>query len=525
MSAERTVRVPIDQRDPASVRAVILARESTGPNVDTQISRCLEFVSERGWTLVADAYAFAERDTSGIKKVPRPVLNAVLMLAEQRKIDVIVCSEYERVDRLADRRAVWKATAEKFGCEFRFANLPPTGKLPDTMESRIVGAVRDVMGELEAARLRERTLPGMMRRAEAGLPGSGRSGPAYGYRWRPKRDDEKKYSAYELVPEAAERVRSWYERLDTDESATLRQIARELCNEAVPTPSRKSQWTPGAVAYILKNPIYCGRARLLRYSVTWEKRPDDNGELWDERHVTDRLHDASAWESETLPLAEGVVPQPYLVSVELWERVQQRIIQLRGNGGKLNRHEYPADATLLHGGFVRCQECGSAMSRYWHKSQRGGRKPYYRCAVRSNLFNTCPSPIVPAVKLDNMVLGIVASVLADPETLCDWADANESQIEHATREVALADATLEALRSRVSDLSDDANDIDACSMRSTRRKTLKRSHCTMTSCNTRFRSENRRKPILRRRCQRLIMRISASGCFARCGTGLKSGRA
>ncbi|MGO8948188.1 MAG: hypothetical protein ACLQUY_11090 [Ktedonobacterales bacterium] len=55
-----------------------------------------------------------------------------------------------------------------------------------------------------------------------------------------------------------------------------------------------------------------------------------------------------------------------------------------------------------------------------------------------------------------MVLGMVASVLADPKTLCDWADANESQIEQATHEVALADATLEALRQRVDDLSADA---------------------------------------------------------------------
>ena len=55
-----------------------------------------------------------------------------------------------------------------------------------------------------------------------------------------------------------------------------------------------------------------------------------------------------------------------------------------------------------------------------------------------------------------MVLGMVASVLADPKTLCDWVDANESQMEEASREVALADATLEALRQRVDDLSADA---------------------------------------------------------------------
>jgi hypothetical protein len=454
---ERAVYTPVDQRDPASVRAAILSRESDGPDVATQVKRCLAFINERGWTLVADPYQFAELNMSGVKKRPRPVLAAVLALAEQRKIDVIVCSEYERVDRNSDRRAVWKAIAEKFGCEFRFANLPPTGNLLDTMESRTIGAARAVLGELEAARLRERTLPGLMRRVEAGLPLGGRAGAPYGYRWRAKRPGEKTYSGYELVPETAERVRSWYERLDTDKSASLRQIARELYAAGVPTPSGKSQWTPAAVAYILKNPIYCGHARLLRYTVTWKRHPDEYGELWDERHVTDRLRDPDAWENETLPLAEGVVPQPYLVSEELWQRVQQRIVALRGNGASVARYEYPVDATLLHGGVVRCQHCGAIMARHWRKRPRAERKPVYCCSARAgNPLTTCQSHAIPADRLDRLVLSMIAHVLSDPEMLCNWADANESQMEQATREVALADAKLDVLRQRVNDLTADA---------------------------------------------------------------------
>jgi Resolvase, N terminal domain len=99
------VYTSVDQRDPASVRAVILSRESDGSDVATQVKRCLDFVKERGWALVADPYQFAELNMSGFKKCPRPVLAAVLALAEQHEIDVIVCSEYERVDRNSDRRA------------------------------------------------------------------------------------------------------------------------------------------------------------------------------------------------------------------------------------------------------------------------------------------------------------------------------------------------------------------------------------------------------------------------------------
>lgn len=344
--------VPIDDRPPAEIRAVILARESAGPEVTTQVKRCQDFIAERGWTLVADPLAYAELNTSGIKKRPRPVLTAALALAQAHKIDVIVASEYERLDRDSDRRAVWRATAARFGVEFRFANLPPTGKRADTMESRIVDAVRDVMGELEAQKLRERTLPGMQRRYEAGLPGGGRGGAPYGYKWRPKAQGEKTYSGFEIDPEKYERVQSWFERLDLDEHLTLREITRELTAAGVPTPSGTSNnWKPGTVSYILKNPLYCGRARLLRYRTDWEKQKDEHGELWDTRRITDRLRDAEAWESETLPLAEGVVPQPYMVSVERWERVQKRITELSSWGGKGNRHpDHHEDATLLHGG-------------------------------------------------------------------------------------------------------------------------------------------------------------------------------
>jgi DNA invertase Pin-like site-specific DNA recombinase len=453
---KRTPHIPLDKRDPSTVRAVILARESSGPDVDTQVRRCQDFIAERGWTLVADPFAYAERNVSGVKKRPRPVLTAALTLAQQHMIDVIVASEYERVDRNSDRRAVWKATAERFGVEFRFANLPPTGKLADDMASRIVGAVRDVLGELEAERIRERTWPGRVRRFEAGLPGSGRFGPPYGFTWRPKRDGEKTYSGYEIIPDEFPRVQSWYERLDTDETVTLRQIVCDLNDAAITTPSGTGQWRIGTVSGILRHPVYSGRARLLRYATAWEKRPDEHGELWDERRTTDRLRDADAWETETLPLAAGVVPTPYLVSVERWERVQARIAHLRTNGGRLARETStrPCEATLLHGGLARCAHCGAAMSRVWPSDSP---LAYYRCSRKSNdPGTTCKRHYISARALDRLTLDLIAHVLGDPETLVAWADANESHLTDATQAVALADATVDALRTRLDDLTEDA---------------------------------------------------------------------
>ena len=87
MSAQRTLRVPIDERDAASVRALILARTSDpGGNkedVESQIAQCLKLIADEGWRLIHpdDPAAYVET-ASGMKNVERPVLDEVLRLGQ-----------------------------------------------------------------------------------------------------------------------------------------------------------------------------------------------------------------------------------------------------------------------------------------------------------------------------------------------------------------------------------------------------------------------------------------------------------
>src|SRR5467141_2777057 len=95
-STERTVYVPIDERDPATVRALILARTSnpsgTQEDVESQVDQCHAFIRTMGWHLIHpdNLYAYAETK-SGMRNVRRPVLKKVLWMAQQDKVDVIVC--------------------------------------------------------------------------------------------------------------------------------------------------------------------------------------------------------------------------------------------------------------------------------------------------------------------------------------------------------------------------------------------------------------------------------------------------
>ncbi|HEV8192984.1 MAG TPA: recombinase family protein [Ktedonobacterales bacterium] len=90
------------------------------------------------------------------------------------QIDVIVAREFERVARVKMRRWAAISIALDFGVEFRFANLPPDGRLPDSREGKMYMAFAEEFGEMERERIIERTAPGMERRRAAGMPSGGR---------------------------------------------------------------------------------------------------------------------------------------------------------------------------------------------------------------------------------------------------------------------------------------------------------------------------------------------------------------
>jgi DNA invertase Pin-like site-specific DNA recombinase len=460
--ALHTAYIPIDDREPATVRAVILARKSdygSDDDVASQVEACKDFIARKGWHLVADPYDFAEKGKTGMHRVRRPALDAVLSLIEQRRVDVVVARELERVARKSELRAVILASAQRLGAEFRFANLPPDGTLPDDLTSRMARPILEAFGELEADRIRERTWGGRVRRFEAGLPGSGRGGPPYGFAWRPKAADQKSYTGYVLLPEEAERLRSWYERLDSDETLTVRRLATELGEQGAPTPTGAGRWTATTVARLLRNPIYCGRGRLLRYHVTSKDVQWESGEVYMERQIRDRARDKAAWDDETLPFAEGVIPKPPIVSPDLWDRVQAKIAYRRTYAGRLGRSasEHKPDETLLHGGFVRCAHCRDAMVRYWRGKVPGQTAiPYYRCAKQGgDPSHPCKVHAIPAPDVDALVCQVLAEVLTDPERLADLADANAERLAQATSDLAIATATLESLRDRLDELTDD----------------------------------------------------------------------
>ncbi|HEX8981827.1 MAG TPA: recombinase family protein [Ktedonobacterales bacterium] len=430
MAKKATTRaVPIEDRDPASARAVIYARKSnTVSDVQSQVETCQEFIGQMGWTLVADPYTYSEIGKSGRYNVKRKVLESVLLLAERREVDVIVAREPERLHRVSEQRNFYMLFCDLYNVEWRFANLRDTdGKVPDTFDGRLRGWATELFGELEAQRIAERMTPGRERRYAAGLPAGGRYGAPYGYKWRPKGPDEKTYSGFIEDPEQATIVREIFSRFATDEHASARGLARDFAQRGISRAAGGGKWNGTSIIELVRNPVYCGRGRRKRWQVVREDLMDEDTGLKNNYATSRNRSKDDDYEETTYPLAEGSVP--ILVEPDVWGAAQRAIERNRIFGGKIERANspYPEDATLLHGGFAFCARCGGMMTRHWRSTSKVP-MPLYDCTSQvSQPSHFCMRHNINARKVDQIVLYALAKTLTDPQQLLDLADKAEQQ--------------------------------------------------------------------------------------------------
>src|SRR5260370_37374945 len=98
-----------------------------------------------------------------------------------------------------------------------------------------------------------------MHRLQKAARGGGRGGrPPYGYAW-PLAGGKEDHTRWDIRTDEAERMRSWYTRLDTDEALTLRALIMALTTAQVPTPSRIGRWPATPHARMLSHPPYCAQ--------------------------------------------------------------------------------------------------------------------------------------------------------------------------------------------------------------------------------------------------------------------------
>ncbi len=388
---------------------------------------------------------------SGTHRVRRPALTNALKMAQQDKVDVIVCLKLARIDRKAPRRAWAIEAVAQFGVEFRFVNKAETrGKLPEGELADLQRFIEDMYDEREAKEIAERLSPGKLQRYKDGLPHGGSTGPDYGYAPGERRYKRGKAMGLltwvkdEAVPDGQSRskadwVRWLFDLVDATPVAdlTIRGLTRALIAAGAPTATGTSNWGAKQVANMLHNGKYAGVGRNLRRRIIWKQRRD---RITHERDETTQVKFRP--DDETYAVDTDTCPP--LISLEQYERVQEKLAKAaalnpRGGPRRTDRAAY----SLVFDGYVRCAHCNvGRMSRKWDRQHK---RPYYHCNKQSGIpSHQCKSHEINAWELDALVLRLLAHTITDPERIIELADAARGQLEAAESDAALTAASLAA---------------------------------------------------------------------------------
>ena len=150
-------------------------------SVARQVEHGREYATQKGW-LVDEALIFVDDGISGFEFKRRPGLVRLLNAAEARAFDVLVMSEPSRLGREQVETAYILKRLSAGGTRRVFYYLGDREAKLDDATGKLLESVHAFGSELERERTRQRTLDGMLKRAQAGYS---TGGACYGYRRHP----------------------------------------------------------------------------------------------------------------------------------------------------------------------------------------------------------------------------------------------------------------------------------------------------------------------------------------------------
>lgn len=261
--------------------------------------------------------------------------------AENKRFDIILCTEFFRIARKASEQSAVIQYFKRFGVEV----VSITEKFEDTAEGRLLHAVQGFLGEIEAEKTRIRTSRGKRHRASMVLTGQGNR--TFGLSFV----DSKEYTRAYYVPNkeviAVVNGEPWTEvdvlMLEKKlclQGMSTRQIAMTITKMGIPTQRGYAAWNRITILQHLTN----GNYRGYPYATNYRKTREGSTSY---RKTT---------ESEQIRLPEGIFPR--LIDPDEFEAIQA---QLTRNKEMSPRNNHAPNETLLRGGLVHCGICKRRM--------------------------------------------------------------------------------------------------------------------------------------------------------------------
>ena len=372
----------------------------------------------------------------------RPALERLRDRVAEGMIDIVYATN---PDRLARRYAYQVVLLEEFAAhhvEVVFLQAPTDRSPEDTLVLQVQG----MLAEYERAKIVERGRRGRLHKAKQGSVNA-LGGAPFGYRYVRKSETEP--ARYEIVPEEADQVRRVFEAL-VHQHASLREIARRLTAERVPTRRGAPRWDGATVHGMLRNPAYKGSAAYGKTEIK------ERGPQLRPRHG-----------HPTVPGQLGVPhdkPREQWISIAVPSIVSEELFAAANEQLERNRHQsHRGRRGYLLQGLVVCALCGYGFYGVSTgvRLKDGHRHVYYRCgganAYKFGGKRLCANTPMRADTLDAHVWSSVRRVLEDPErVIAEWShrgliDGVQAELQTQRDEAAAALERVEASLRRLLD--------------------------------------------------------------------------
>jgi site-specific DNA recombinase len=370
-----------------SLRAAVYARVSSeeqreGQTIDSQIAELERFAREKGWGLVG---VYKDEGWSGAL-LSRPALDRLRDDAAQRRFDLVLLNDVDRLARDVAHLGIVKRDLERKGVRVVFRKLPQDESPTYNLMVNVLGS----FAEFEREMIIDRTRRGRRHKVEVRQQFIGTIA-SYGYRYVPKDRAAGREGYLEVVPEEAALVRQMYEWVDKESLSAGRVMER--LNRSQARPRKGGRWAKSTVLRILRNETYAG---VWHYNKRFSSESlKSRGRYKRTLKNSNRLRPREEWLPVILPA------ELRIVSRDLWQRVQLQLTKNIVFSSRNAKHVY------LLKGLVRCGGCGSS---FVGDPCHG--KFYYRCLRRCRRM-----PTVREERLDKTVWGAITEAILDPKII------------------------------------------------------------------------------------------------------------
>jgi site-specific DNA recombinase len=335
---------------------------------------CLNYCHQKGYEV---SQRFSEA-YSGLT-LDRPKLNELRSLIRAGIVNVVVIYCLDRLSRNPTHGVILTEELEK--CNVALEAV--TEDIDNSKLGKLINYIRGFASELEAEKIRERTMRGKIAHLKKGKLPQGTGIGIFGYKW------DKTAGRRVIIDHEADVVRKIFNMSMIGISTN--RIAISLNDSGIRTKSG-SLWYPLTIRRILNNETYTGNTyfgRTKRVSKTRvESQPRENWIL---------LPDVT----------------PPIITEEIFNKAQEAMRE-----AKQSRPLNPNGHYLLTG-FIRCSKCGSTIGG----TTLSGKYRYYHCrgatptATRGKI---CDAGYIKADEVEGFVWERIGKLWSSPLTMLSF---------------------------------------------------------------------------------------------------------